>query len=298
VKSSKQKKSNKNQCILVTGGAGFIGTNLIIELQEKGYTNIISIDNYSTGSNKNHQSGALYIEWDVRDCTKYLNEFKPSVIFHLAAMARIQPSFDFPVETIGVNIIGTKVLLEWVREHDTQIIYASSSSVHGGVYKNPYTFSKWIGEEFCKLYANVYKIPIIVTRFYNVYGEYMIDAHSPYATALAIFDNQRKEGKHLTVTGDGEQRRDFTHVLDICDGLIRCIGHTELVGVFFEFRRGTSYSMNEIVAMYKDSVVKYLPGLEGEAVNAATVDWRGLELMEECIGFRATRNVFDWIKEK
>ena len=179
--------------ILVTGGAGFVGTNLIKTLQ-KTYPNseIQVIDNYVTGFIRNHQEGIIYHDVDIttEQATSLMVSFQPDVIYHLAALARIQPSFKYPTPTFNANVVGTQRVLEYARINKTPVIYAGSSSTHGGVHKNPYTFSKWLGEELCVMYSKVFDVPTIITRFYNVYGEYMIPGDHAYSTVVQIFDEQ------------------------------------------------------------------------------------------------------------
>ncbi len=253
------KELNTNN-ILITGGAGFVGTNLIKTLKlQKPETKLYVIDNYVTGYKHNEQSEVKYYNCNLEDSKtlEIINKIQPKAIYHLAALARIQPSFKYPNPTFDSNMVGTQRILEYARINKTPVIYAGSSSTHGGVYKNPYTFSKWVGEELCKMYSNVYDVPTIITRFYNVYGDHMIPGDSAYSTVIQIFNEQYESKLPLTITGDGKQRRDFTHVLDICDALVSCLNHPELKGEFFELGRGVNYSINEVAEMYK-TTTKYI----------------------------------------
>ena len=215
--------------ILVTGGAGFVGTNLIKKLLDDGY-NVVSTDNYSTGKKQNEQDGCKYYEIDLSDkvsidsleSIRTVSQIpKFDIIFHLAAKARIVPSIQNPTKSLFNNIDSTINVLEYARLHNIPVVYAGSSSAHGDIYANPYTFTKWNGEELCKLYSNVYGLPTTICRFYNVYGEHQL-TEGAYCTVLGVFERLYKQGKALTVTGDGLQRRDFTYVGDIVDGLIKC----------------------------------------------------------------------------
>lgn len=281
--------------ILVTGGAGFIGTNLIKILQ-KTYSNseIQVIDNYVTGFIRNHQEGVTYHDVDIttEQATSLMISFQPDVIYHLAALARIQPSFKYPTPTFNANVIGTQRVLEYARTNKTPVIYAGSSSTHGGVHKNPYTFSKWLGEELCIMYSKVFDVPTIITRFYNVYGEYMIPGDHAYSTVVQIFDEQKLKNTPLTITGDGEQRRDFTHVLDICDALIACIDHPELRAEFFELGRGENFSINEIAQMYNHPIT-YIPSRLGETKNTLADFSKATKIL----GYKPFRNIKDWIQK-
>jgi UDP-glucose 4-epimerase len=279
--------------ILVTGGAGFVGTNLLTSLKkQQPNTELYSIDNYSTGYKENEIDGVKYQDADIHteESTEIINYIEPDIIYHLAALARIQPSFKFPISTFDSNMLGTQRVLEYARQNKTPVIYAGSSSTHGGVHKNPYTFSKWVGEELCKLYSKVYDVPTIITRFYNVYGDHMIPGNSAYSTVIQIFNEQFREGKPLTVTGTGEKRRDFTHVLDICDALISCMKHPELRAEFFELGRGKNYSINEVADMYKTTKT-YIPNRPGEA-ETTLADYSKATTI---LGYNPFRNLDDYV---
>jgi UDP-glucose 4-epimerase len=204
--------------MLVTGGAGFVGTNLIKRLLKDGHE-VVSIDNYSTGKKENEQDGCIYYDYDLS--YSYIRDDGDSydVIFHLAALARIQPSLKHPYKTIYNNFTSTLNILEYGRKNDIKVVYAGSSSIHGGAYANPYTFTKWQGDKLCHMYSEVFNSPVNVCRFYNVYGPHHL-TEGEYCTVVGIFERQYKNGEPLTITWDGEQRRDFTHVDDIVDGLI------------------------------------------------------------------------------
>ena len=152
--------------ILVTGGAGFVGTNLIKRLLKDGHK-VVSIDNYYTGNVENHQKGCKYLNHDLRNITEFMDV---DVVFHLAAIARIQPSFKLPKEYFTTNANGTLNLVDWCANNNVPIIYAGSSSKHSGRFKNPYTFSKDVGEDIISLYQKHYGLQSSITRFYNVYG--------------------------------------------------------------------------------------------------------------------------------
>ena len=257
---------------LVTGGVGFIGTNLIKQLLSDGHT-VTSVDNYSTGLSRNEQDGCKYYHGDVRDnfwdlskscqcevgCDCNIGEF--DIIFHMAALARIQPSIKNPTPAINVNLTGTLNVLEYARLNDIQVIYAGSSSKHHGLYGSPYAWSKHSGEELCKLYSEVYGLNTVICRFYNVYGEHHI-REGTYATVIGIFENQFMNNEPLTIVGDGEQRRDFTHIDDIVDGLIECMGK-EYRATSFELGTGVNYSINEIADIF-GSRTEYIPRRPGE----------------------------------
>lgn len=252
---------------LVTGGAGFVGTNLIKRLLKDGYK-VVSIDNYSTGYKENEQKGCDYLNADIvyKPIEKVLTAGsieKPDVIFHLAALARIQPSLKNPTPPIQTNVIGTLNILEYARKNDIQVVYSGSSTKHAGIFKSPYAWSKHGGEELCKLYSKVYDLNTTICRFYNVYGEHHIRTGT-YATVIGIFENQFTDNIPLTITGDGKQRRDFTHIDDIVDAIVRCVGK-DFRAEEFEFGRGINYSINEIAKMFgKKYPSKYIEARLGE----------------------------------
>jgi len=284
---------------LVTGGAGFVGTNLIKRLLKDEYE-VVSFDNYSTGFKDNRLKGCTYFNVDITE-KYFFGDEKFDVIFHMAALPRIKPSFENPTEVIDVNVKGTANVLEYARKTETPVIYAGSSSFWGGVYKNPYTFSKWQGEELCKMYEQIYELPVTICRFYNVYGDYM-PMSGGYRTVLPIFLEQYKKGLPLTITGDGEQRRDFTHVDDIVDAMIRVV---ELMpsqwGSIFELGRGENHSINEVTEMFKFGTmshdippVKYIEPIPGEARNTLCRS----ELARKKLRWKPEINLKEWIKEQ
>ena len=281
--------------MLVTGGVGFIGTNLIKELL-KNENEVVSIDNYSTGLKENEIDGCKYYNvniYDYKNFDQYIEDV--DLVFHLAALPRIQPSFKNPLITFKTNVEGTINLLDWCREKNIPLVYAGSSSTHGGVYKNPYTFTKWQGEELCKLYSKVYSLQTAICRFYNVYGPHQL-TEGEYCTVIGIFERQKKNSEVLTITGDGQQRRDFTHVNDIVDGLIKCgldlirKDNSKANGETFELGRGVNYSINEVANMFGGEKT-YIDQKKGEVRDTLCVDLKAKELLN----WNPKRNLEDYI---
>jgi UDP-glucose 4-epimerase len=234
--------------ILVTGGAGFVGTNLIISLKQKGHT-LVSIDNYSIGQKSNHVEGVTYLDMDANEIGSIPNDF--DLIYHLAGLSRIQPSFLNPTETFIANTSSTNAILEFARARGTKVVYSGSSSKHHNPYQSPYALYKYLGEEICKMYKKTYNFPIEIVRFYNVYGPFEI-TKGDWAAVIGLWRNQVGLGQPITIVGDGEQRRDFTHVDDIVDGLIK-IGFSEAHAEdAWELGSGKNYSLNEVYQMFKD----------------------------------------------
>ena len=291
--------------ILVTGGAGFVGTNLIKRLLKDGHK-ITSIDNYSTGKKENEQDGCIYLNADLSQSipkhgswgqVKFEVE-QPDIIFHMAAIARIQPSFKNPIQSFENNTTATLNLLEWARESNCPIIFAGSSSSNGDKLANPYTLSKSQAEQIVQLYNKIYELPTTICRFYNVYGPHQL-TEGEYCTLIGIFERLKKEDEIFTVTGTGEQRRDFTHIDDIVDALIKCgekhffDGGSEINGQTLELGRGKNYSVMEIVKAFGEEVVRYLPARPGEMKETLCTDTKAKELL----GWKPTINVVDYIKE-
>jgi UDP-glucose 4-epimerase len=272
--------------ILVTGGAGFIGTNLIKRLLKDGH-DVVSIDNYSTGKKENHQEGCRYWDYDLSDrYCPVLEVDEYDIIYHIGALARIQPSIKKPLTHIKNNFVSTLNVLEQARLNNIPVVYAGSSSKHHGLYGSPYAWSKFSGEELCRLYSSVYDVSTSICRFYNVYGPHQLE-DGPYCTVVGVFMNQYKDGIPLTITGNGEQRRDFTHVDDIVDGLVRVSramhGEVDMryAGEEFELGRGVNHSMNEVADMFGENYPReYIPARKGEYDRTLCEDKRAHELLD------------------
>lgn len=273
--------------ILVTGGAGFIGTNLIKRLLNEGHT-VISIDNYNTGLVSNHQDGAEYINLDIRNIDDY-SYWKPDIIYHLAAIARIQPSFKNPYDYFTTNANATFKLAKYCSDNNIPLIYAGSSSHHSGKFKNPYTFSKDIGEEIIYLYQTHFNLNASIARFYNVYGPYHLK-EGGYTTLIGAWEKYIEENKPLTIYGDGTKRRDFTHVEDIVEALILIL-EKQKWGHIFELGRGWNYSINDIANMFGKEVI-YKDDKPGEALITLCED----TLAKELLGWEPKMNIEDYIK--
>ena len=278
--------------IIITGGAGFVGTNLAKRFIKEGY-NVTSIDNYYTGKKENHIDGVEYLNMDIRDVTDY-SWLKPDIIFHLAAIARIQPSFKEPKEYFTTNANGTLNLVHYCSEHSIPLVYAGSSSKYSGRFKNPYTFSKDIGEDLVTLYQKHYNLKASIVRFYNVYGPYQLE-DGGYCTLIGIWLKALREGRKLNIFGDGTKRRDFTHIDDIVDALVK-IQNQSTWGYEFELGRGVNFSINEIADTLNclPDKVKYLPQRPGEARETLNTDTKAKEIL----GWEAKINLEDYLKSE
>ena len=277
--------------MLVTGGAGFVGANLIKRLLKDGHE-VVSVDNYSTGKKENHQDGCQYHDFDLSYGFKYkVFDDEYDVIFHIAALARIQPSLKNPYKSIFNNFVSSLNVFEYARRNNIKVVYAGSSTFHHGLYSSPYAWSKFSGEELCKLYSSVYDLSTAICRFYNVYGPHQLE-EGDYSTVIGIFEKQYREGKPLTITADGEQRRDFTYIDDIVDGLVKCSEHN-FKAEFFELGKGVNYSINEIADMFgKDYPREYISARKGE-YDVTLADYSKAKLK---LGWEPTGDISSYIK--
>tara|TARA_A200000113_G_C8852193_1_gene350625 strand:+ start:122 stop:979 length:858 start_codon:yes stop_codon:yes gene_type:complete len=236
--------------ILVTGGVGFIGTNLIKVLLERDY-DITSIDNYSVGSIENEVDNVKYINADIENIVDLDLDHDYDLCFHLAAKSRVQPSFKDPLEYLRVNVNGTAKVMEWAKITNTKVIYAGSSSRHCDPSDSPYAMYKFLGEEICKLYKKSYSIDVEIARFYNVYGP-LESLDETHGNVIGIWRSKVNKNESLPIVGDGNQRRDFTHVYDIVDGLIKIANSKKSNHDAWELGTGLNYSINELFDFFKE----------------------------------------------
>jgi len=232
---------------LVTGGAGFIGTNLIQRLILEGYQ-VFSLDNYSTGSRDNELSSVTYVTGDIELIDQLGSEF--DICFHLAAQSRVQPSFEDPEESMRVNVTGTMKVMEWAKKYNVKVIYAGSSSKHHDPSDSPYAMTKFLGEEICKLYKKSFNVNVEIARFYNVYGP-----HEPldekFGNVIGIWREKVRLNKPLTIVGNGNQKRDFTHVEEIVNGIVKIAFSDSKHSDGWELGSGINYSINELFNIFK-----------------------------------------------
>jgi UDP-glucose 4-epimerase len=262
--------------ILVTGGAGFIGSNLVDKLIDEGYE-VFVIDNLSTGKKENINKKALFYKVDICHLDKILHLFKGiDYVFHLAANPRVVFSVKNPIESHKVNVNGTlNVLYASYKNKIKRLIFASSAAVYGDIKKlplkenmtpkpiSPYGLHKLIGEYYCQLFSNLYNLETVCLRYFNVYGPRM-DPNGPYALVIGKFLKLRKENKPLTIYGDGKQTRDFIYVDDIVKANIlamksKKVGKGEVINIC----SGKNYSINYIAKLIGGKKI-YLPARKGE----------------------------------
>ncbi len=216
-----------NKTVLVTGGAGFIGSHLVDVLVGLGYK-VRVIDNFLTGRRENLNAGAEFHYADIRNIEEIRPHFEGiDFVFHAAALPRIQTSIHQPKLAHDINVNGTfNVLLAAKESSVKKVIFSSSSSVYGDQKVlplkehfdpkplSPYGLQKYIGELYCKTFTSIYALKTVILRYFNVYGPRMSE-NGAYPAVFAVFLNQRRNGQPLTIMGDGEQTRSFTHVSDV-----------------------------------------------------------------------------------
>ncbi|TRY80129.1 hypothetical protein TCAL_10787 [Tigriopus californicus] len=271
--------------VLVTGGAGFVGSNLVERLIHLGHI-VISVDNYSTGLIENHVNGCEYIQDDIVTMKTFP---EVDVVFHLAAVARIRPSFQDPMGYFKTNAWGTLNLVDWCAQNEVPLIYAASSSKFHGKFKNPYTFSKEIGQEVIHLYSKHFGLKFSTAVFFNVYGPKQL-LTGGYTTLIGNWLNCLQTDQECIIYGDGEQRRDFTHIDDVVDGLVAIL-EQGAYGYEFNFGSGQNYSVNEVAAMFGISP-RYEPALPGEARNTLNED----KTAANVLGWLPRRNLPNYIQ--
>ena len=274
---------------LVTGGAGFVGTNLIKRLLSEGYK-VVSIDNYSTGLESNHQNGATYINCDVADITNFSEFGEFDIVYHLAAIARIQPSFKIPLEYFRSNAVATFNIAVYCAKNNIPLQFAGSSSHHSGRFKNPYTYSKDVSEEIIMLCQQIYGLKASITRFYNVYGPYHLK-EGGYCTVIGKWEKALETSNPITIYGDGTKRRDFTHIDDIVEALI-LIEQKAAWGHIFELGRGINYSIKEVADMFNYDSIVYEDDKPGEALETLCDS----TLAKDLLGWVPVKTLPDYIK--
>ena len=247
--------------VAVTGGAGFIGSNMVDRLISEG-KEVIILDNFSTGKRENCNPKATIYEVDLS--TDHLEPFLEGVdvVFHFAALARVQPSIEDPLTFNKHNVDGTlRLLMACHKEGIKRVVYSASSSCYGNATMfptpethstnplSPYGLQKYVGEQYCKMFSEVYGLDTCSLRYFNVYGEKMT-LEGAYCLAMGVFAKQMLDGKPLTITNDGNQRRDFTYVGDVVEAnWLAAIHSNKLNGESFNIGNGSNYSINEIADM-------------------------------------------------
>ncbi len=288
---------------LVTGGAGFIGSNLVDELIKRG-DEVIIIDNLSTGRKENLNSDAEFYEVDIRDLEKIKPLFKSvDYVFHLAAFARVQPSIADPITANDINLNGTLNVLTAAKDANVKkVVYSASSSAYGDQEKmplredmpahplSPYGLQKYVGELYCRLFSEIYGLSTVSLRYFNIYGKRQL-LQGAYCLVMGIFVRQRKNNEPMTITNDGEQRRDFTSVIDAVKANILAAASDKVgKGEVINIGRGKNYSVNELAKMIGGPVKNIGPRIEPKETLADN------SLAKELLGWEPTVELPEWLE--
>lgn len=278
--------------ILVTGGAGFIGSNLIEHLVKDPANKVISLDNYFTGKKENHIKGAEYIEGHTKDIEKLI-KVVPDIVYHLGEYSRVEQSFeDMPIVWES-NKDGTFAVLEFCRKHNSKIVYAGSSTKFGdggmGRDQSPYAWTKASNTELVRNYGEWFGLSYAITYFYNVYGPREI-SEGKYATLIALFKKKIKNNESLTVVSPGTQVRNFTHIDDIVRGLLLVGEKGE--GDDYSLGSKEGYSILEIAKMFGGEITM-LPPREGNRMNAILE----ISRVKDELGWHAEKSITQYINE-
>ena len=288
---------------IVTGGAGFIGSNLVNKLIEFGYE-VVIIDNLSTGFKNNVNPKATL---HILDISKHKNQIErimvgADIVFHLAALARVQPSIKDPLKFNEHNITGTlNVLFAAYKAGVKRVVYSASSSAYGNTKilptpenaptnpLSPYGLQKYVGEQYCKMFSEVYGLDTVSLRYFNVYGEQM-NFTGAYKTVIAVFIEQMKKGEKLNIVNDGNQKRDFTYVGDVVKAnILAATNHENFNGEVYNVGNGKNFSVNEVADMFngeKKYGEKRIEPFETLADNQKI----------KSLGWKPTGNLSKWIK--
>jgi len=250
--------------ILVTGGAGFIGTNLCKRLVETG-KHVISIDDYSSGKVANHIPGVEYIS---ADCT-YIDKLSevPEVVYHLGEYSKVAPSFDDTKKIIETNIYSTAKVIEYCKDNNVKLIYAGSSTKYAdnGANESPYAFTKAKNTELIKNYGKWFGLQYSICYFYNNYGPYQDTCNNGWETVISIFEKQKAANEPLTIVRPGTQRRNFTHVEDTVSGLIAAASRSE--NDEYQLSSTENFNMFELATLFK-SDYKLIPERPGDRLES------------------------------
>jgi len=277
--------------ILVTGGAGFVGSHLCERLSQDETSEVYSLDNYFTGSEANHVDNVKYIKGLTKEISSLI-DFVPDMIYHLGEYSRVEQSFDDIEKVIEFNKIGTFELLEFVRKHKCKLLYAGSSTKFGDEGANanasPYAWSKSSNTQLVKNYGEWFGIDYAITYFYNVYGPREIQT-GKYATLIALFKEKMKNGENLTVVSPGKQKRNFTHIDDTVDALLLVgeNGHGDEYGIGSPH----GYSVLEVAKMFNGKL-EMLPERKGNRMVATVVSDK-----TKALGWEPKRKLKDYIEE-
>jgi UDP-glucose 4-epimerase len=300
---------------LVTGGAGFIGSTLVKKLAEQGHEVVVVDDHSSSGgellnenslklSVKTVSGNISYIKTQTGLHEKLQDAFEGvDTVFHLAAKARVQPSIKEPVYFNATNVEGTLNMLEYARKAEVRrFVFTSSSSIYGNTDVlptpetlepsplSPYGLQKLIGEQYCQLYSRIHDMDTVCLRYFNVYGP-GAPTQGAYCLVIGKFIQQALEGKNLTIFGNGQQRRDFTHVDDVVQAnILSSLSKEKFTGDVFNIGNGDNKSVQDIADVFK-LPCDYLPErLEPKATLAENSKAR------QILGWKPSGHVTSWLE--
>mgnify|MGYP001227840332 CR=1 FL=1 len=293
--------------VIVTGGAGFIGSHIVDRLIDMG-VEVHVIDDLSTGFEENINPKAIFHNVDITKIEPISNhyEFKGTdTIFHCAAQARVQPSIENPLPFHDANVNGTLNILMLARNIGVnRVVYSASSSCYGDTDivptpetapidpLSPYGLQKYIGEEYCKLFSVLYDIDTVCLRYFNVYGDRMSTTGGAYSLVLAVWKKQFHEGLPLNITNDGTQRRDFVHVEDVVEANMLAATHRyRLHGESYNVGNGKSFDLNSVAKIIGGEVQYGEKRLEPFETLAE------ITKINRVLGWKPTRHVKEWIKK-
>lgn len=301
---------SENKKVLVTGGCGFIGSNLVDHLISIGHE-VIVIDNLSSDAHDKfyYNKAATYYEHDIINdnvVNGVINRHKPEYVFHLAAEARIQNCINDPVKAIKTNVLGTQNLLEGCRLFGVKrFIFSSTSAIYGLKNSPPmretdtpdclnaYSYSKWFSEGLCKMYSELYGVDSVCMRYFNVYGPRQ-PVRGSYAPVIGVFSRQKKNKEPMTIVGDGLQTRDYIHVSDVVSANIACMKYQEnLNGEIFNIGTGNSYSVLDIAKMMEGEYI-HMPTRVGEARETLADNNK----TKNILGWNWTKNLTEYLLQK
>lgn len=293
---------------LVTGGCGFIGSNIVDRLISDGHE-VIVLDNKSADNAKFFVNEKA--QYACQDISNYqlTNTFYAGVdyVFHLAAESRIGPSIDNPLDTVQKNCLGTATVLQCARKWGVKkVMYSSTSSGYGNNPHpnvetqpddclNPYSVTKIAGEKLCKMYTDLFGMKTVTFRYFNVYGD-RAPRTGQYSPVIGIFFRQRDAGEDLTIVGDGEQRRDFVHVSDVVSAnLAAAFNDVDDVhyGQVYNVGSGKNYSVNEIASWISDKQV-HLP----ERVGEVRVSLANIDKIKNVFGWEPKVDLEEWVRNR
>lgn len=292
---------------LVTGGAGFIGSNLVDKLLDLGHE-VTVIDNEASQAHEHFywNNKCNNYKLDIRDYKNTRSLYDGiDYVFHIAAESRIQPAILNPIEAVSINSVGTATVLQCAREAGVKrVMYSSTSSAYGknpipnietqpDDCLNPYSVSKVNGEKLCKMYTELFELPTIIFRYFNVYGERQ-PTKGQYAPVVGLFIKQMQNSEPLTIVDDGNQRRDFTHVSDVVNAnILAATAEVESMafGEVYNIGNGKNYSVNEIATIISEDVT-FIPARIGESRETLSDTTK----FKSIFGWEPKVSLDDWIR--